>query len=1052
MSAETPRLYLPFPEENAESWFGKFRDMLYNIDSRLFDNLEHLQLVMAELPDVSIVEYGPDDVRFEVAGNAVFISRTLNTPVTVYRRPFNIHPNHFIGAPIQSGAVGPQSVEWAEYEKMEKDASFVPLGYVTEDYTIIWFNGSILGKGQTKRLFDFTGAGGYVSGYGVYHIDAVNGSDTAGDGSPGNPWKTLVHACSAVPTPTSFEQWAFLKFVMAPGFYNGNATLPDRLHIDITGDSFVIQGDLEWPIQPKSWDDWGIPTDYVPVLRFSDPGVAGRVGDRDVFSVINGQIKTYNSNPGAGYDMPKSKELALNGVLCVGRIWNAQCGATVREDATGPLTVLCEGAAFDTKYGGVSPSYTPCFFGEAEPVSLTDWMPNKILVAGTLSNFNWAVYGCARMGGLYACNFYGPIDWNTDKDGNPYPQGHIDGSQAGFNDTRLRGGSSRFGYDGGVTDPLADVCKAMFFDSASWCATTNSENPGDIPTFDNFDPTYTPGGRGYIFLDCAYGTKVDPSSFTGNLGPTDDDVQQALQTLDAMTPSGSPVPSPYFYVDMVNGSDTTGLGTIQKPWATLAHAVATIPAPTNNTEYMTGITIVMAPGEYNHSTTHPGGITMPYRASVSVVGVDVTVIGDLHFYQTPSASWFNSGDPALYYIGSPAQPTFTLQGDIVAKNLTPDSGKNIGQRAFGMDNVLFYGSLKNEQAGATVSGQGTGLFFVTFRDSQWLGSGEYMFGEAEVASGDENNIVFLGVNGFYQGDFLGFITFRACETIWFYGSIDYSLDPVGAPYSGRIQGWDDRTFMNCSFRASPLKFGDDGTLSGSPNRIEIDANSFFDLVGNTYSFDNFPGGTIEDGYRLIDKAQGVGVKNGAFTNNLLPSGPHDNDTVQKCLETLDQMTGAAVPRIQMGMTGATLLDISAATPALPLALTWNLEEFKDASHFTHSTTVNADKVTIPATGNYKVSFGINWQNSDPGQPKDVGAAVRLDIGGGGSPTILERTRSYKAVVDAQNARATNELSPYEFQATAGDVIDAVVWLDGSPGTPGNTNVVIGTTWMRIEKV
>ena len=1052
---ETPRFKIPFPKENAESWFDTFKDTMYNLDARIFENLEHLQLINVQLPEVEIRDMGAGVYHFIPRDVAKFLSRTHHVEIEVTSRFVVLEPGSIIGAWLQSGAVGPQSVEWEVWnDRMEVDATAVPMGYVNDDHTIIWFNGAYIEVGQTKRLFDFTGASGYVQGKGNYYVDAVNGSDTIGDGTPGAPWKTLVHASTAVPAPVTAEDWFYLAFHLAPGTYAGNFTLPDRLRTLIIGEAYIILGDIDWAIEPKSWDDWGaLPSAQNPALSFIGESIAYSTDDRSGLCFVLGQVKAYNVSPGGGYDMPESKVLNTRDVVMVGRIWNAACGATVKADATGTMNIRIEGCEYEQSAVGYTPPYTPCIFGEAEPVSGVDWMPNPVTLSGIDTNIKWGIYGCARFNNLDNVSFR-EIDWSLDKDGNPYPQGWMDGGSFGLRNCTGKGTQMHFGYDGGVTDPLAQIPQAVYFDSTTWCWITSS----GMPTFSNFDPASTPGARGYLFVDCAGGTKVDASGFSGNLGPTDDDVQTALATLDAMTPSGSPIPSWYVYVDIVNGSDVSpaGDGTIQKPWKTLAHAVTQVPT-TSIGEYNTPVVFMMAPGAYNHSVSDPGGILMPYRQAVSVVGVDVTITGNINFYQTPSAVWWPPGANAGLYFGSPSAPTFFINGDIHCKVTTPDHGTTVGQRGLALDKAVLSGAVLNQDSGATVSGEGTGPLYLTSLHAQMTSSDKSIFGEAETGTGsplavaDQNEIVLLAYDSFIQNRILGFIKFRNMHNCWFTGRIRYDQTPAAMPYPGRVEGLADKSFLDCVFNdPGGFAFGDGGVgLTGSPQRLFLDSNSFKSLKSQTYTFDGY-GASIEDGYVLIDHAEAEAVETSGFTGNLLPAGPHDNDTVQKCLATLDTMSGAAIPRIQLGMAGAVGIDLFGYTSGAPLVMTWNLQDFKDDPPFTHNVGVNADKITLAVTGQYAVSFGINWDNADPGQPKCVGVAVRLSPGGGG-PVIMERTRSYATVVDAQNARATNQLSEYEFSANAGDVIDVIIWLDGSPGIVANTNLRPDTSWLRIEK-
>lgn len=209
---ESPRFRIPFPKENAESWYETFKDTMGNIDSRAFDNLEHLNLIHVELPSgVEIQNLGGGVYHFVPHARAVFLSRTHHVEIEVFSRFVVLQPKSIIGAILQSGAVGPQSVEWDLWpDRMEIDANMVPLGYVHDDYTITWFNAAHLLIGVPTRLFSDSSA---VVGNGMVRVTAADATPdylypklSAGAGIalsviPGPSEQVMVTATGAVAPP-----------------------------------------------------------------------------------------------------------------------------------------------------------------------------------------------------------------------------------------------------------------------------------------------------------------------------------------------------------------------------------------------------------------------------------------------------------------------------------------------------------------------------------------------------------------------------------------------------------------------------------------------------------------------------------------------------------------------------------------------------------------------------------------------------------------------------------------------------------------------------------
>lgn len=154
----TPRFMLPVPTWNADwqKWQQTFETFANGVDSSLFSLLEHVTLIPRVLPTVSIT-----GGVFSQSGPAQFISRTLQVEVGVGPNPLTLVPRALVCAHLQSGAVGPQSIEWElRITNTEVDADLVVFGVVGDDYSITWHNGSRLVPGTPMALFAFPGTGG----------------------------------------------------------------------------------------------------------------------------------------------------------------------------------------------------------------------------------------------------------------------------------------------------------------------------------------------------------------------------------------------------------------------------------------------------------------------------------------------------------------------------------------------------------------------------------------------------------------------------------------------------------------------------------------------------------------------------------------------------------------------------------------------------------------------------------------------------------------------------------------------------------------------------
>ncbi len=157
-TSHTPRFSLPIPTWNADwqKWQQVFETFANGVDSTLFSLLEHITLIPRVLPTVSIA-----GGVFSQSGPAQFISRTLQVEVGVGPNALTLVPRALVCAHLQSGAVGPQAIEWElRITSAEVDADLVVFGVVGDDYAITWYNGARLEPGTPMALFAFPGTGG----------------------------------------------------------------------------------------------------------------------------------------------------------------------------------------------------------------------------------------------------------------------------------------------------------------------------------------------------------------------------------------------------------------------------------------------------------------------------------------------------------------------------------------------------------------------------------------------------------------------------------------------------------------------------------------------------------------------------------------------------------------------------------------------------------------------------------------------------------------------------------------------------------------------------
>jgi hypothetical protein len=163
-SNNTGRFQWPIPPWNADwqKWQAQFNNFAAGVDATVFAILEHVTVLPRELPVATLTVTGPTSVLFSCSGPARFISRTMQSEISVDGRLTitDADIGALVCADLQPGAVGPQAVLWELHTGSTPiDPTIVPFGVVFDDLSIYWYNGNRLSVGVPTRLFADTGGG-----------------------------------------------------------------------------------------------------------------------------------------------------------------------------------------------------------------------------------------------------------------------------------------------------------------------------------------------------------------------------------------------------------------------------------------------------------------------------------------------------------------------------------------------------------------------------------------------------------------------------------------------------------------------------------------------------------------------------------------------------------------------------------------------------------------------------------------------------------------------------------------------------------------------------
>jgi hypothetical protein len=161
--SESPRYNWPIPQWNADwqSWQQRFEDLSNDIDSTVFSNMEGSKCIFYQLPNARVYD-DSGTYKLEMLSDLILISRTYNMKVTVdSSSDLVLIPYNLIGLTFTAGTVEETTVEFELFNTAPIDSDVHIFGYVTADYSINWFNGSVFADGEDARqIFSFLASTG----------------------------------------------------------------------------------------------------------------------------------------------------------------------------------------------------------------------------------------------------------------------------------------------------------------------------------------------------------------------------------------------------------------------------------------------------------------------------------------------------------------------------------------------------------------------------------------------------------------------------------------------------------------------------------------------------------------------------------------------------------------------------------------------------------------------------------------------------------------------------------------------------------------------------
>lgn len=252
--SESLRYNRPIPEWNADwqSWQQKFEDLINNIESDIFSNMEAIKCIFNQLPNARVYD-DSGTYKLEMLSDLILISRTFNMKVTVdSTNDLVLIPYHLIGLTFTPGAVEEVTTEFELFNTAPIDNDVHIFGYITENYSINWFNGSVFSDGESaRRLFSFLASTGADT-----NKVKVSVADTTEDFLT-NKLTAGSNITLNILNPGGDEE---IEIVAASGYWSRNASAPPYVYPTTDTDTVRVgDGTVSGPgVASKTYTNTGL--------------------------------------------------------------------------------------------------------------------------------------------------------------------------------------------------------------------------------------------------------------------------------------------------------------------------------------------------------------------------------------------------------------------------------------------------------------------------------------------------------------------------------------------------------------------------------------------------------------------------------------------------------------------------------------------------------------------------------------------------------------------------------------------------------------------------
>jgi hypothetical protein len=172
---ETPRFKLPYPTDTAQSWWETFQDFALSIDTTFLGVMEANAWAFVALPEATIEGDGGGGYQLRLLGPCVVASRTFQSYLTItHAVPLALTPAWMVVVRVTSGAKASAETALELWQNgVPVNPDYRVLGCVRDDYSIAWWNASVLAPGETRQLFAFAAELGGLAKKWTASFDAV---------------------------------------------------------------------------------------------------------------------------------------------------------------------------------------------------------------------------------------------------------------------------------------------------------------------------------------------------------------------------------------------------------------------------------------------------------------------------------------------------------------------------------------------------------------------------------------------------------------------------------------------------------------------------------------------------------------------------------------------------------------------------------------------------------------------------------------------------------------------------------------------------------------